>query len=164
MRVGIALPVGEDPERGGAALPSASCASCASWRYWRRRPALISIWLADHLFYQPPDGGRPLGPAEPFWQRRGALYGAAAQVGRDPAEIEITVGLIVSDEAALAANADRSRTLLGGAEQIAEGLTAWRHEGVAEVMCVLEPPTPAMVERLARATDQLRPSPAALEG
>jgi len=102
-------------------------------------------------------------PAEPFWQRRGALHGAAAQVGRDPAEIEITVGLIVSDESALAADADRSRTLLGGSEQIAEGLAAWRDEGVAEVMCVLEPPTPTMVERLARATDRLRASPTALE-
>jgi alkanesulfonate monooxygenase SsuD/methylene tetrahydromethanopterin reductase-like flavin-dependent oxidoreductase (luciferase family) len=298
MRVGLALPVGEDPDRGGAALSYRELRELA---LLAEDAGLDSIWLADHLFYQPSDGGQPLGlweawtiltalaeatgrvelgqlvlcvpfrnagltawmantldevsggrfvlglgcgwhepefrafgfdfdhrvgvfadslevtvpllregradhdgrlavghaelrprgprpagppiliasrkprmnrlaarwadrwntawfgpPAEPFIERRAALVAACDQVGRDPAEIEITVGLIVSHESALAADADRSRTLLGEPEQIAEGLAAWRDEGVAEVMFVVEPPTPAMVERLARAAELLR--------
>jgi alkanesulfonate monooxygenase SsuD/methylene tetrahydromethanopterin reductase-like flavin-dependent oxidoreductase (luciferase family) len=95
-------------------------------------------------------------PAEPFWQRRAALHAACEAVGRDPAEIEITVGLLISDESTIAGGDDRSRILTGGPEQIAEGLAAWRDEGVAEVMCRVDPSTPTMVERLARATEILR--------
>lgn len=103
-------------------------------------------------------------PAEPFWQRRDALHAACEGLGRDPTEIEITVGLRVSEESALTEGDDRARVLTGGAEQIADGLAAWRGEGVAEVMCRLDPSTPQMVERLARAAELMRASPVALDG
>jgi len=41
-------------------------------------------------------------------------------------------------------------------DQIAEGLAAWRDEGVDEVMCRQEPASADLVERIARAAEQLR--------
>jgi alkanesulfonate monooxygenase SsuD/methylene tetrahydromethanopterin reductase-like flavin-dependent oxidoreductase (luciferase family) len=95
-------------------------------------------------------------PSEPFWERRDGLHAACAAVGRDPAEIEITVGLSVFGESEAAAEPEGTRLLTGGAEQIAEGLRAWQEQGVAEVMCRLHPDTPQMVERVARAAELMQ--------
>jgi alkanesulfonate monooxygenase SsuD/methylene tetrahydromethanopterin reductase-like flavin-dependent oxidoreductase (luciferase family) len=94
-------------------------------------------------------------PAEPFWERRDGLHAACAAIGRDPAEIEINVGLSVVDEAEID-EMDGSRVLVAEPAAIADGLAAWREQGVAEVMCSLRPATPEMVERVARAAEMLR--------
>jgi alkanesulfonate monooxygenase SsuD/methylene tetrahydromethanopterin reductase-like flavin-dependent oxidoreductase (luciferase family) len=52
MRVGLALPVAEQPDRGGAAL---SYRELRGFALLAEDAGLDSIWLADHLFYQPPD-------------------------------------------------------------------------------------------------------------
>jgi alkanesulfonate monooxygenase SsuD/methylene tetrahydromethanopterin reductase-like flavin-dependent oxidoreductase (luciferase family) len=95
-------------------------------------------------------------PAEPFWERREGLQRACGEVGRDPAEIEINVGLSVIDESTLSDDDDRSRLLLADPDEMAEGLRAWQGQGVAEVMCRLDPPTPEMVERVADAARTVR--------
>lgn len=95
-------------------------------------------------------------PAEPFWERRDALRQTCAANGRDPAEIEITVGVQVANEADLPPDVDRQRFLVGQPEEIAAGLVAWQAQDVGEVICRLTPSTPAMVERVARAAELLR--------
>lgn len=90
-------------------------------------------------------------PAEPFWERRTGLRAASREIGREPDEIEINVGINVVAESQIDAGTDRSRLLLAQPEAIAEGLSAWEEHGVAEVMCRLEPSTPEMVEIVAAA-------------
>jgi len=95
-------------------------------------------------------------PMEPFYERRDGLHAACHKAERDPAEIEITVGLSVIDESTLGEDDDRTRLLLAQPEVIAEGFRAWQAEGVAEVICRLHPSTPDMVERVARAAQLVR--------
>lgn len=99
-------------------------------------------------------------PAEPFWERRDGLWAACDETGRDRSEIEINVGLAVVDEARLAAYPATAKLLTGDAERVADGLAAWREQGVAEVMVRPDPDTPAMVERIARAAEAMRRSSA----
>jgi alkanesulfonate monooxygenase SsuD/methylene tetrahydromethanopterin reductase-like flavin-dependent oxidoreductase (luciferase family) len=99
-------------------------------------------------------------PQEPFWERRDGLWAACDEIGRDRAEIEITVGLSVVDEARVAAYPEGAKILTGDHEKIADGLRAWQGEGVAEVMCRPDPDTPEMAERVARAADLVRRTPA----
>jgi alkanesulfonate monooxygenase SsuD/methylene tetrahydromethanopterin reductase-like flavin-dependent oxidoreductase (luciferase family) len=96
-------------------------------------------------------------PAEPFWERRDGLHAACGASGRDPAEIEVNVGLSVVDEADID-EMDRSRVLVAEPTALSEGFAAWREQGVAEVMCSLRPATPEMVERVARAAESVRGS------
>ncbi|MDQ3937546.1 MAG: LLM class flavin-dependent oxidoreductase [Chloroflexota bacterium] len=98
-------------------------------------------------------------PSEPFWERRDGLHAACHDVGRTEDAIEINVGLSVVDEAEIDAGRDGSRLLVAQPEEIAEGLAAWQAEDVAEVMCRLEPATPAMIERVVRAAEILRRQP-----
>jgi alkanesulfonate monooxygenase SsuD/methylene tetrahydromethanopterin reductase-like flavin-dependent oxidoreductase (luciferase family) len=81
------------------------------------------------------------------------LREACEQVGRDSAEIEVSAGLQVLG--GLVGDGSERPALTGSPEQIAEGLAKWRGEGVAEVMCRIDPATPQMVERLARAKELL---------
>jgi hypothetical protein len=46
-----------------------------------------------------------------------------------------------------------SESVVGEAGHIAEALATWRDEGVAEVMCRLEPPSTSVVEEIVRATE-----------
>lgn len=82
------------------------------------------------------------------------LRAACAERGRDPAEIEITVGIEVLDQPP----ADQTATahLHGPADQLAEGFASWRDQGVAELICRFTPASPAMVERIARAAELVR--------
>jgi alkanesulfonate monooxygenase SsuD/methylene tetrahydromethanopterin reductase-like flavin-dependent oxidoreductase (luciferase family) len=94
-------------------------------------------------------------PAERFHEDRRNLELACADIGRDPAEIEVSAGVQVVGEL-VSEGSDATEGLRGSPEQIAESLNEWREQGVAEVMCRIDPPTPPMVERVARATDILR--------
>ncbi|CAN5816717.1 hypothetical protein BH24CHL6_BH24CHL6_17130 [soil metagenome] len=95
-------------------------------------------------------------PAEPFWERRDGLYAACRQIGRDLHEIEINVGVDVVDGPQAGAESDLDRRLLAEPSALAEGLAAWQEQGVAEVMCRLDPATAQMVERVARAAESVR--------
>ena len=93
-------------------------------------------------------------PREPFRERREGLWAACRELGRDPQEIEITVGLLVNDESAID-DENREGVLSATDSVLADAFAAWQEQGVAEVMCRLEPSTPEMVERVARAAEAL---------
>jgi alkanesulfonate monooxygenase SsuD/methylene tetrahydromethanopterin reductase-like flavin-dependent oxidoreductase (luciferase family) len=85
----------------------------------------------------------------------GKLRAACETIGRDPAEIEVSVGLtVLNDETAAARSGDQF--LKGPAEALAESLDAWRRVGVGEVMCRPEPATPEMYEMIVRAAELLK--------
>lgn len=88
-------------------------------------------------------------PNDEFRTEREGLIAACRDRGRDPAEIEVTVGVAVHDPAQRPANDDKG--LAGDADSLTEALAAWRDEGVAEVMCRLEPPSVGIIETIADA-------------
>ena len=94
-------------------------------------------------------------PREPFWGRREGLWAACREVGREQSEIEITVGILVNDASAID-DENRDEVLPAEGSALEDALAAWQEQGVAEVMCRLEPATPAMVERVARAAESMR--------
>ena len=92
-------------------------------------------------------------PNRQFHEERAALEAACDAGGRDLTDIELTAGVVVRDSAEAAVNWPEA--LSGTVEEIAAGLAAWRGEGVDEVMCRQEPASPGLVERIARAAEQL---------
>lgn len=73
---------------------------------------------------------------------------------RDPATIEVSAGLIVRDPAAAEGNDEKA--LRGDVDHLSEAFASWREEGVAEVICRLDPPTVPMVETIAEAAHRSR--------
>jgi len=96
-------------------------------------------------------------PDDKFRAEVAKLRSACAEVGRDPAEIEVSAGVTLLDDA-IAATRQGDQFVTGPAEKLAEALAAWRDEGVAEVMCRPEPATAPMYELVARAAEILRNS------
>jgi alkanesulfonate monooxygenase SsuD/methylene tetrahydromethanopterin reductase-like flavin-dependent oxidoreductase (luciferase family) len=94
-------------------------------------------------------------PDEDFRRDVANLQAACAELGRDPAEIEISAGIDVFD-AATAAGRPGSSHLVASGDELADGLAAWRAIGVAEVICRPYPPTPAMLETIIGAAQTLR--------
>ena len=92
-------------------------------------------------------------PTDEFRAERRDLVAACGAIGRDPEAIEVSAGLIVTDEAAKPNDLEQ---LYGDADQIAEGLRAWRDEGVTEVMCAMQPPSVELVARINDAARQVR--------
>ena len=95
-----------------------------------------------------------LGQPTKLAERRAALEAACAEVGRDPATIEVTVGVAVAlpepGETVDGAD-DPDKFLSGSAEEIAAGLRAYADLGVGHVTCAFFPPTPAALGRLSEA-------------
>jgi len=91
--------------------------------------------------------GRPTLLAE----RRAKLEAACAEVGRDPATIEVTVGVAVDFPEAGTDAPDPDRALSGSAEEIAAGLREYADLGVGHVICACAPNTTASLERLTEA-------------
>jgi probable F420-dependent oxidoreductase len=86
--------------------------------------------------------------------RRAGLEAACAEEGRDPATLAITVGVsvqYVTSGQPLEQTPDRDKVLFGSAEEVAAGLRAYADQGVAHVICSLEPVTPDSLEWLAEA-------------
>lgn len=92
-------------------------------------------------------------PTDEFRGERRDLISACEAIERDPISIEVSAGLIVSDEGGQPNDNER---LYGDVNQIADGLHKWREEGVTEVMCAMQPPSVATVERIMRAAAQVR--------
>jgi alkanesulfonate monooxygenase SsuD/methylene tetrahydromethanopterin reductase-like flavin-dependent oxidoreductase (luciferase family) len=93
-------------------------------------------------------------PTDEFRDNRALLQDACQTIGRDPASIEVSAGIVIKDPRA--AERDDAEQIVGQAEHIAEALAAWRDEGVDEVMCRMEPPSVEMVQEIAEATAKLR--------
>ena len=103
----------------------------ASWNAWYRHTG------------NRPDGVRPL---------RDLVDTAARDLGRDPAEVERTVAVLV--QAAGGRGRDTGgdvMPLAGSAEEIAECLRAYAREGIGHVQLVIDPITVEAIEEVARA-------------
>jgi alkanesulfonate monooxygenase SsuD/methylene tetrahydromethanopterin reductase-like flavin-dependent oxidoreductase (luciferase family) len=92
-------------------------------------------------------------PTDKFHHERADLLAACETANRDPATIEISAGLTVVDPATNDHNTADS--LPGRFDRLVEGFQAWREEGVAEVMCAMDPPSVAMVEEITRAAESV---------
>jgi probable F420-dependent oxidoreductase len=96
-------------------------------------------------------------PDERLAERRADLAAACERVGRDPATLGITVGLTVRyPDLAAPPEPPTTPGLTGSAEDIAAGLRAHADLGAAHAITVLEPSTPAAVERFAEAVELYR--------
>jgi len=93
-------------------------------------------------------------PTDEYRDERANLAEACAGIDRDPGTIEVSAGIVVRDQRDGGPNTPEALT--GGLDQIAEGLNAWREEGVDEVMCAMQPPSVELVETILRAAEQVR--------
>jgi probable F420-dependent oxidoreductase len=100
-----------------------------------------------------------LGPVAQLEPRVAPLREALAEAGRDPATLDITVGVSVTlpelSELPLEVSAS---SLTGSPEELAAELRAYREAGAAHIIVSLEPAVPAAVEHLGRALALLRAS------
>lgn len=92
-------------------------------------------------------------------QLREKLHAACAAEGRDPATLAVTVGVSVAHPD-LAPTPEQppapDKLLTGSLAEVAAGLRAYAEQGVAHVICSLEPTTPAAVAWLAEAVQLSR--------
>ena len=96
-----------------------------------------------------------MGNTDLLVERRAELEAACREVGRDPATLQVTVGLSVTYEQR-AEPLDPKRTLFGSAEEVAAELKAHANEGVGHAICALSPNTPESLERLGEALSVFR--------
>lgn len=78
------------------------------------------------------------GPVDGIMETRKALEIACAEVGRDPATIDVTVGVDVSYPMLgmePSREIDPARTLTGTPEEVAAGLRDYKNAGVSHVIC-----------------------------
>jgi alkanesulfonate monooxygenase SsuD/methylene tetrahydromethanopterin reductase-like flavin-dependent oxidoreductase (luciferase family) len=93
-------------------------------------------------------------PTDEFRDERSNLEEAVTAAGRGAADVEVSAGIVISDARTVDENGPEA--IVGRAENIAEALVTWRDEGVAEVMCRMEPPSTAMAEEIVRGTELAR--------
>jgi len=86
-------------------------------------------------------------PGPSFEAQHERLVAACTEASRDPAEIEVSVGLYIKADDA----APEAPGIAPTRDAIAAALDAWRERGVAEVLCWADPPTPERLAILASA-------------
>ena len=89
-------------------------------------------------------------PDERLGTARAHLAEAVERVGRDPATLEITVGVTVRYPDLLPATATQHGAAMNGSEDVQAGLEAHAAAGAGHLIVALEPATVEGVERLAR--------------
>jgi probable F420-dependent oxidoreductase len=103
-----------------------------------------------------------LGPATQLPPRLVGLHAALEEAGRDPASLEITVGLnVVLPEFADAVHPPlpiTNSTLTGSPAELADALHAYAEMGVGHLQVALEPTTPPAIHHLGAALALLRGS------
>ncbi len=87
-------------------------------------------------------------PTERFTERRADLVAGCEAEGRDPATIEITVGLTVDSEHGAGGRPGAADSLAPDADEIARALDAWRDLGVGHVQVDLRPVNERTIELL----------------
>jgi probable F420-dependent oxidoreductase len=101
-----------------------------------------------------------LGPASQLPPRLEPLHAALAEAGRDPASLEITVGVnVVLPEFADSEHPPLEltpSTLTGSPAELAAELRAYAELGVGHVQVALEPTTPPAIRHLGKALSLLR--------
>jgi alkanesulfonate monooxygenase SsuD/methylene tetrahydromethanopterin reductase-like flavin-dependent oxidoreductase (luciferase family) len=100
-------------------------------------------------------------PDERLATSRADLLAACERVARDPATLEVTVGVEVRYPDLMTTTPGESRIspLTGSAEEVAAGLAAHEALGTGQLIVALEPTTPASVDRLAAAVRVARATP-----
>jgi probable F420-dependent oxidoreductase len=86
-------------------------------------------------------------PDERFGQTRDALRSACEAEGRDPDEVEVTVGMLVGDG---------ERKTPRDPAAVADALAAWRDAGVGHLICWLDPTDATAVDALTEGTRRFR--------
>jgi probable F420-dependent oxidoreductase len=94
-------------------------------------------------------------------ERRAELHEACAAAGRDPATLEVTVGVTVgvpdpNEPATDDEPADPDKVLTGTADEIAAGLRAYQAEGAGHLICSLAPGDRAALDRFLLAVERYR--------
>ena len=100
-----------------------------------------------------------LASPEPLVERRGQLEAACRAEGRDPATIEVTVGVnvVYPDLGPVPESmAEPGKALAGDAATVAAGLAAFADEGVGHTICAVQPGTPEALGRLTEALERYR--------
>jgi probable F420-dependent oxidoreductase len=87
-------------------------------------------------------------PNERFDQRRNDLVVACEAEGRDPATVEITVGLTIDSARGAGGRPGASDALAADVDEVARALDAWREAGAGHVQVDLRPVTERTVEVL----------------
>ena len=95
-------------------------------------------------------------PTERFHQRRADLVAACDAEGRDPASVEVTVGVTIDAEAPAEGRPMADNALAPDVDGIARALDAWRDLGVGHLQVDLRPAEPKLVDLLAAATAKHR--------
>jgi probable F420-dependent oxidoreductase len=88
-------------------------------------------------------------PDERFGQARDALRAACVSEGRDPGEVELTVGMLLGDG---------ERKTPRDPSAVADALAAWRDEGVGHLICWADPSDATGVDALTEGTRRFRSS------
>ena len=101
-----------------------------------------------------------LGPASQLPPRLEGLQAALGEAGRDPASLEITVGINVvlpeyADEEHPPLEVIES-SITGSPEELAAELRAYAAMGVGHLQVALEPPTPPAIQHLGKAVELMR--------
>jgi probable F420-dependent oxidoreductase len=95
-------------------------------------------------------------PDERFAQRRADLLAACEAEGRDPATLDVTVGLVIDAEAPAMGRPLPPGALPADVDAVASALDAWRELGVAHVQVDLRPNGPGLVALLVAAAAKHR--------
>lgn len=90
-------------------------------------------------------------PNERFAQRRADLVAGCEAEGRDPATIEITVGLTMDSETSAGGRPGAPDALAPDVDEVARALDAWRDLGIGHVQVDLRPVNEAMIDVLVTA-------------
>jgi probable F420-dependent oxidoreductase len=90
-------------------------------------------------------------PDERFEQRRAGLRAACDAEGRDPATVEVTVGLTIDTEAAPVGRPGAPAALPADVDTVARALDAWRDLGVGHAQVDLRPADERTVDVLVAA-------------
>jgi len=124
-------------------LPRRSAAAPMPILVGARRPRMLRLvarWADawNTAWYASPD--------ERFAETRAAFRDACAAEGRDPAEIEVTVGMLVGEG---------ERMTPRDPAAVADALAAWRNEGVGHLICWLDPTDAVAVDALTEGVRRL---------
>jgi probable F420-dependent oxidoreductase len=118
-----------------------------------KRPRMLEL-VARHAdqwnaaWYGHPDGARELR------ERLANLHAALSAAGRDPATLEVTVGIFVAFEGAAA---DAPATAIRGSlDEVADALAGYRTLGASHLIAHVFPRTPEAVRQLGAAAEMAR--------
>lgn len=99
-----------------------------------------------------------LGLPDALAARRDPLEAACAAAGRDPATLEITVGVNVGlpELGATSESIDPAKVIWGSVDEVAEAFRGYAAAGVGHLICAVDPLTDESVTLISRAWEQAK--------